>query len=209
LQTAASSASGEIEPVPRFFKTHGCYAQDVEDREISLLIHQSILPAIQLELFPKSTIDVFLTVLENGGLEGCVAAGSIVASTALADAGVEMFGMVVSCSAVGLPPNTMITETYWVYSQAVIEQEIWLDPDSRESEAAQGTVVLSGLPALGTITNSWQAGSLSPPQVVDVRSLSPLGPHPPLIKLPVVYGRMPLALQSNSRRSSRSTLRVK
>jgi len=130
-----------------------------------------------LERFPKSTIDVFLTVLENDGLESCVAAGSIVASTALADAGIEMFGMVVSCAAVGLPLDPRIIETYRVYSQAVIEQEIWLDPDSRESAAAQGTVVISGLPALGTVTNIWQAGSLTPPQVVDVCPLSPLGPH--------------------------------
>ena len=112
---------------------------------------------------------MFLTVLENDGLEGCVAAGSMVASTALADAGIEMFGMVVSCSAVGLPPHPIIIGTYHVYSQAVIEQEIWLDPDSQESAAAQGTVVISGLPALGTITNLWQAGSLTPLQIVDVR----------------------------------------
>jgi len=52
-------------------------------------------------------------------------------------------------------------------SAAVIEQEIWLDPDSQESAPAQGTVVISGLPALGTITNVWQAGSLTPLQAVD------------------------------------------
>jgi len=139
----------EVKFAPFSCKRRRAPLRDVEDREISLLVHQSILPAIQLELFPKSTIDVFLTILENDGLEGCVAAGSIVASTALADAGIEMFGMVVSCSA------------------AVIEHEIWLDPDSQESAAAQGTVVISGLPALGAITNLWQAGSLTPPQVVD------------------------------------------
>jgi len=65
-----------------------------------------------LEHFPKSTIDVFLTVLENDGLEGCVAAGSTVASAALADAGIEMFGLVVSCAAVGLPLHPVTTEAY-------------------------------------------------------------------------------------------------
>ena len=65
-----------------------------------------------MELFPKSTIDVFLTVLENDGLEGCVTAGSIVASTALADAGIEMVGLVASCTAVGLPFHPAITEAY-------------------------------------------------------------------------------------------------
>ena len=57
---------------------------------------------MRLELLPKSTIDVFLVVIENDGIEGCVAAGSIAASTALAHAGIEMLGLVVACSAVSL-----------------------------------------------------------------------------------------------------------
>lgn len=69
----------------------------------------------------------------------------------------------------GSPATPNDIGTYLVYSQAVIAQDIWLDPDSQESAAAQGTVVVSGLPALGAITNLWQAGSLTSPQVVDVR----------------------------------------
>ena len=49
---------------------------------------------------PKSTIDIFIIVIENDGIEGCVASGAVAASTALADAGIEMLGLVVSCSAV-------------------------------------------------------------------------------------------------------------
>jgi exosome complex component MTR3 len=67
-----------------------------------VLIQQSLTPAVRLELLPKSTIDVFLVVIENDGIEGCVAAGSIAASTALAHAGIEMLGLVVACSAVSL-----------------------------------------------------------------------------------------------------------
>jgi len=74
--------------------------QDAEDRSIAALIHQALVASIRLELFPKSTIDVFITIIENDGIEGCIAAGSVAASTALADAGVEMIGLVMSCSAV-------------------------------------------------------------------------------------------------------------
>ena len=74
--------------------------KDAEDRSIAVAIHQSIASSVCLELFPKSTIDVFITIIENDGIEGCVASGSIAASTALADAGIEMFGLVASCSAV-------------------------------------------------------------------------------------------------------------
>jgi exosome complex component MTR3 len=65
-----------------------------------MAIHQAIVSAVRLELLPKSTIDIFLTVIENDGIEGCVAAGTIAASTALADAGIDMVGLVVSCSGV-------------------------------------------------------------------------------------------------------------
>ena len=63
---------------------------------------------MRLELLPKSSIDVFLTIVENDGIEGCIAAGSIAASTALADAGVEMIGLVMSCAAVGLLRPSLI-----------------------------------------------------------------------------------------------------
>jgi exosome complex component MTR3 len=57
---------------------------------------------VRLEALPKSSIDIFLTVLETDGMESCVAAGSIAATTALADAGIEILGLVASCSAVCL-----------------------------------------------------------------------------------------------------------
>jgi exosome complex component MTR3 len=74
--------------------------QDAEDRSIAVLIHQALVSSVRLELLPKSTIDVFITIIENDGIEGCVAGGSVAASTALADAGVEMIGLVMSCAAV-------------------------------------------------------------------------------------------------------------
>ena len=79
--------------------------EDAEDRSVSVLIQQSLLPAVRLELLPKSSIDIFLFVIENDGLEGCVASGSVAASTALANAGIEMLGLVVSCSAVCMLPS--------------------------------------------------------------------------------------------------------
>ena len=67
-----------------------------------MLIQQSLTPAVRLELLPKLTIDIFLLVIECDGIENCVSSGSIAASTALAHAGIEMFGLVVACSAVSL-----------------------------------------------------------------------------------------------------------
>jgi exosome complex component MTR3 len=92
--------------------------QDAEDRSIAVLIHQSLLPSIRLELFPKSTIDVFVTIIENDGVDGCVAAGAVAASTALADAGIEMLGIVTSCVAVrslfSLPLPTRLLHKFYI-----------------------------------------------------------------------------------------------
>lgn len=76
--------------------------QDAEDRSIAVAIHNAIVASVRLELLPKSTIDIFLTIIENDGIEGCVAAGSIAASTALADAGIDLVGLVMSCSGVSV-----------------------------------------------------------------------------------------------------------
>ncbi|KAF9069675.1 3' exoribonuclease family, domain 1-domain-containing protein [Rhodocollybia butyracea] len=122
--------------------------RDAEDRSIAVAIQQALLSSIRLELFPKSSIDVFLIVIEADGIEGCVASGSIAASTALADAGIDMFGLVMSCSA------------------AVVDSDIWIDPTQEESSTADGSIVLACMPALGTVTNVWQSGRMSPAQVI-------------------------------------------
>ncbi|KAG8970738.1 hypothetical protein FRC03_004120 [Tulasnella sp. 419] len=123
--------------------------KEAEDRSLAVLIHQSLAPSLRLELFPKSTIDVFVMILENDGVEGCVAAGTVASSAALADAGIEMLGLVTSCSS------------------SIINQELKLDPTSRESLLADGTVTVASIPALGVTTNIWQTGRITPQQAIE------------------------------------------
>ncbi|KIK59880.1 hypothetical protein GYMLUDRAFT_44356 [Collybiopsis luxurians FD-317 M1] len=122
--------------------------RDAEDRSIAVAIHQALSSSVRLELFPKSTIDIFLVIIEADGMEGCIASGSIAASTALADAGIDMFGLVMSCSA------------------AIVGSEIWIDPTQEESDAANGSLVLACMPALGSVTSLWQSGRITPSQVL-------------------------------------------
>ncbi|TDL24783.1 mRNA transport regulator 3 [Rickenella mellea] len=117
--------------------------RDAEDRSIAVLIQQALIPSLRLELLPKSTIDVFIVIIENDGIEGCVASGSIAASTALANAGIEMLGLVTSCAA------------------SVVNEEIWLDPTVNEARLTRGTLLLGFMPALGIVTNVWQTGQLT------------------------------------------------
>ncbi|KZT67742.1 ribosomal protein S5 domain 2-like protein [Daedalea quercina L-15889] len=122
--------------------------RDAEDRSLAVQIQQSLLPAVRLELLPKSTIDIFLTIIENDGMEGCIASGSVAASAALADAGIEMLGLVIACSA------------------STMGEDVWLDPSEQEAQASSGSLIVAGMPALGTITNVWQSGNMTPTQVI-------------------------------------------
>lgn len=65
--------------------------------EISKITADALRPAVFLEKFPRSTIDVFIEVLEAEGGTRC--AGITAASVALADAGVPMSDLVVACAA--------------------------------------------------------------------------------------------------------------
>lgn len=47
-----------------------------------------------------------------------------------------------------------------------------MDPTEEEGKVASGSLLLAGLPALGTITSVWQSGSMAPDEAIKVRSLS-------------------------------------
>jgi len=65
--------------------------------EISKITSEALKPAVFVEKFPRSTIDVFIEILQAEGGTRC--AGITAASVALADAGIPMRDLVVSCAA--------------------------------------------------------------------------------------------------------------
>jgi exosome complex component RRP41 len=65
--------------------------------ELSKVIRESLEPAIFLEKFPRTSIDIFIEVLQADGGTRC--AGVTVASLALADAGIPMRDLIVACAA--------------------------------------------------------------------------------------------------------------
>lgn len=137
-----------------------------------MAVHQAIVSSVRLELLPKSTIDIFITVIEADGIEGVIASASVAVSAALADAGIEILGLVVSCSAVG-DIHLTSTSLHLTFAQSIIGEEIWLDPNEDEATASQGTVILSCMPALGTVTSVWQNGRIPPTEVMNVSSFIP------------------------------------
>ncbi|CUA71072.1 Exosome complex component MTR3 [Rhizoctonia solani] len=128
--------------------------RDAESPTLASQIHQSILPAVRLELFPKSQLDVYVHILEVDGVESCVGAAATAASAALANAGIDMLGLAISCTAaINKSPKT---------------PELLLDPDGQEADVACGLVTVTCLPALGTITNIVQTGLVQPDEVINV-----------------------------------------
>lgn len=65
--------------------------------EISKVIRGALEPAVFLERFPRTSVDLFIEVLQADGGTRC--AGITVASLALADAGIPMRDLVVACAA--------------------------------------------------------------------------------------------------------------
>jgi exosome complex component MTR3 len=72
---------------------------------MATLVQQALAPSVKLDLLPKSVIDISITVIECDGIESCVAAATVAASTSLVKAGIEMLGLVVSCA--GVSPNPL------------------------------------------------------------------------------------------------------
>lgn len=67
------------------------------DIELSKVIRQALEPAVFLEYYPKTSIQVYIEILQADGGTRC--AGITTAALALADAGIPMRDLVVACAA--------------------------------------------------------------------------------------------------------------
>jgi len=65
--------------------------------ELSKVIREALEPSLFLEYYPRTSIDIFIEVLQADGGTRC--AGIIVSSLALADAGIPMRELVAACAA--------------------------------------------------------------------------------------------------------------
>jgi len=77
------------------------------DIELSKVIREALEPAVISEIYPRTTIDVFIEVLQSDGGTRC--AGITGASLALADAGIPMKDLVAACAA-GKVDNTIVVD---------------------------------------------------------------------------------------------------
>ncbi|KAK8794860.1 hypothetical protein WA158_001840 [Blastocystis sp. Blastoise] len=70
--------------------------QDDESRNLSAQVVSTLTPCVNINSFPKSVVEIYICILESDGssfIPCCLAA-----STALANAGIEMYGLLGGCT---------------------------------------------------------------------------------------------------------------
>ncbi|KAJ1511868.1 hypothetical protein HMI56_004843 [Coelomomyces lativittatus] len=76
------------------------FLQDATEKDYSTFLYNALLPSVRLTSFPKSKVDVYVTLLQNDGVHASLASAVTAASLALVDAGIEVMDLVAGSSAV-------------------------------------------------------------------------------------------------------------
>lgn len=120
---------------------------DSMEREMGLQVQQALEPAVCLHKIPKSQVDIFVTVLEDDG--SALSAAITCASVAVANAGIEMYDVVIGCSV----------------RQA--GDDLLVDPTSAEEyyglssmQPRQASITAGVLPSLNQVSGLVQRGQL-------------------------------------------------
>ncbi len=111
------------------------------DYELSKVIREALEPSIFLEYYPRTSIDLFIEVLQANGGTRC--AGITVASLALADGGIPMRDLTAACAA------------------GKVEGKLVLDLTDAEDKEGEADVPLAYMPNLNAITLLQMDGQLT------------------------------------------------
>ena len=111
------------------------------EMELSKVMREALEPAVLSENYPRTTIDIFVEVLQSDGGSRCAAING--ASLALADAGIPMKSLVSAC-AVGK-----------------IEGQIALDLSDLEDKYGEADMPIALMPSFSKITLVQMDGSLT------------------------------------------------
>ena len=111
------------------------------DVELSKVIREALEPAIFLKYYPRTSIQVFIEILQADGGTRC--AGITAAALALADAGIPMRDLVVACAA------------------GKADDKIALDLMDTEDKVGQADVPVAFMPNINAITLLQMDGNMS------------------------------------------------
>jgi exosome complex component RRP41 len=121
------------------------------EKEISMVIANSLRPTLFLEEYPKAVVDVFVTVIQADGGTRCAAINA--ASLALADAGIPMRSLIPAV-AVGKADGKLL-----------------VDLGDEEDKYGQGDVPMAIIPQTEEITLLQQDGSFTKEELVEAMQM--------------------------------------
>jgi len=122
------------------------------EMELSKVIREALEPSVFVEYYPRTSIDIFMEVLQADGGTRC--ASITVASLALADAGIPLRDLVVACAS------------------GKVEGHLVLDLDDAEDKKGEADVPLAFMPNLNAITLLQMDGMLSVEEFEQVVNLA-------------------------------------
>jgi exosome complex component RRP41 len=123
--------------------------------ELSKVIREALEPAVFLEYYPQTSIDVFIEILQADGGTRC--AGITTAALALADAGIPMRDLVAACAA------------------GKVDGRLVLDLVDVEDKNGEADVPVAFLPNLEAITLLQMDGNLTVEEFEQVVNLATEG----------------------------------
>jgi len=109
--------------------------------ELSKVIREALEPSVFVEYYPRTSVDIFIEVLQADGGTRC--AGITAASLALADAGMPMRDLIVACAA------------------GKVEGRLVADLTDLEDKGGEADVPLALMPNLNAITLLQMDGGLT------------------------------------------------
>jgi exosome complex component RRP41 len=122
------------------------------DMELSKVIREAVEPVIFSKYYPRTTIDIFIEVLQSDG--GTRSAGITGTSLALADAGVPMRDLVVACAA------------------GKVDGQIVVDLCDAEDKLGEADLPVAIIPSSGAVTLIQMDGNLSPEEFEKALSMA-------------------------------------
>ncbi len=120
--------------------------------ELSKVIRESLEPAVFVDLYPRSGIDIFVEVLQADGGTRC--ASITAAALAIADAGIPMRDLVVACAA------------------GKVDDKVVLDLMDTEDKVGVADVPVAFMPNLNAVTLLQMDGILTPEEFENAVNLA-------------------------------------
>lgn len=128
--------------------------------DLEARIHTALLPTLHLADYPKTVLQLDITVLQNDGslLSACMLAATL----ALADARVELYDLVTCCEVVVVVLMNNKNDVHHNTANPDSSQfELLVDPTLEEERAANAKITLAIMPQWKEVTLWQQSGGVS------------------------------------------------